>query len=47
MIWKESEELGVGRAKSKSGKIIVVANYDPPGNVIGQFAKNVPVQLGK
>ena len=27
MVWKESKELGVGRARSKSGKIMVVANY--------------------
>ena len=27
MVWKESKELGVGKARSKSGKIMVVANY--------------------
>lgn len=41
MIWKESKELGVAFAKS-GGKIVVVANYYPPGNIIGQFAQNVP-----
>jgi len=42
VIWKTSKELGVGKARSKSGKIMVVANYDPAGNFIGEFAKMVP-----
>ncbi|XP_037079765.1 DNA topoisomerase 1-like isoform X2 [Pollicipes pollicipes] len=42
VIWKDSKELGIGKARSKSGKIMVVANYDPAGNFIGEFAKNVP-----
>ncbi|XP_021201562.3 uncharacterized protein LOC110384560 isoform X2 [Helicoverpa armigera] len=41
IIWKGTRELGVGSAKSKSGKLYVVANYYPPGNYSGQFAKNV------
>ncbi|CAH1180815.1 unnamed protein product [Phyllotreta striolata] len=41
VVWKDSKELGVAFAKS-GGKIIVVANYYPPGNIIGQFAENVP-----
>ncbi|KAK4872975.1 hypothetical protein RN001_015004 [Aquatica leii] len=41
VVWKESTELGVGFAKV-NGKFIVVANYYPPGNVIGSFAQNVP-----
>lgn len=42
VIWKESKEMGVATAKSTSGKLIVVANYDPPGNFVGTFAANVP-----
>lgn len=42
VIWKESQELGVAYAKSRDGKFVVVANYSPPGNVIGSFARNVP-----
>lgn len=42
VVWKTSEELGVAKAKSKSGKIIVVANYNPAGNMMGDFAANVP-----
>ncbi|KAL7630209.1 UNVERIFIED_CONTAM: hypothetical protein RMT77_019648 [Armadillidium vulgare] len=45
MIWADSEELGVGVAKSKTGKIYVVANYDPPGNYLGQFSEMVPPLL--
>lgn len=41
VIWKESKNLGVAYAKY-GGKIVVVANYDPPGNMIGSFADNVP-----
>ncbi|CAG9816159.1 unnamed protein product [Phaedon cochleariae] len=40
VVWKDSRELGVAYAKS-GGKILVVANYYPPGNIIGHFADNV------
>merc|ERR1711963_368094 len=35
-----SSEVGVGVAQ-KGSKVIVVANYSPPGNYIGQHADNV------
>ncbi|XP_071096508.1 Golgi-associated plant pathogenesis-related protein 1-like [Haliotis cracherodii] len=41
MVWKGSNELGVGIAKGDDGKIYVVANYLPPGNYTGQFQDNV------
>lgn len=41
MVWKSSRELGVGVAKTKKGKVLVVCNYEPRGNVIGQFNANV------
>ncbi|XP_042887705.1 ensconsin-like [Penaeus japonicus] len=41
MIWKESEAFGVGKARSRDGKIIVVAYYSPPGNIQGKFKENV------
>uniref|UniRef100_A0A8D8RP62 Pathogenesis-related protein 1A n=1 Tax=Cacopsylla melanoneura TaxID=428564 RepID=A0A8D8RP62_9HEMI len=40
VVWKGSTKLGMGIAR-KNGYIVVVANYDPPGNYKGQFAKNV------
>lgn len=42
VVWKDSRELGVGQARSKTGQVVVVCNYDPPGNFIGSFAENVP-----
>lgn len=43
VVWKKTQSLGIAKAKSpKSGKIIVVANYEPAGNWIGQYKDNVP-----
>ncbi|XP_026484738.1 peptidase inhibitor 16-like isoform X1 [Vanessa tameamea] len=42
IVWRSTKELGIGNAKSKSGKLYVVANYYPPGNYAGQFMKNIP-----
>lgn len=41
MIWKSSQMVGVGVAKTKRGKVLVVCNYEPRGNVVGQFCSNV------
>ncbi|OAD57066.1 Golgi-associated plant pathogenesis-related protein 1 [Eufriesea mexicana] len=41
LIWASSRYFGVGKARSRSGKIIVVANYQPVGNISGQFQNNV------
>ena len=32
MVWVESTKFGCGKARSRTGKIIVVANYTPKGN---------------
>lgn len=42
VVWKDSKELGVGQARSKTGQVVIVCNYDPPGNFIGSFTENVP-----
>ncbi|KAK5639994.1 hypothetical protein RI129_010805 [Pyrocoelia pectoralis] len=42
LVWKTSEYLGVGVAKSRQGYIYVVANYNPAGNFLGHFNQNVP-----
>ncbi|XP_069976629.1 uncharacterized protein [Penaeus vannamei] len=41
MIWRETENFGVGKARTRDGKIIVVAYYSPPGNIQGKFKENV------
>lgn len=38
MIWRNTKKLGIGAAKCKNGYYIVVGNYDPPGNYMGQKA---------
>lgn len=42
VVWKDSRELGVAVARSRTGQVFVVANYSPPGNFVGCFAENVP-----
>ncbi|PAA50171.1 hypothetical protein BOX15_Mlig027945g1 [Macrostomum lignano] len=41
VVWKASEEVGFGRAVSKSGRVYVVSRYRPAGNYMGEFGKNV------
>merc|ERR1711971_303994 len=41
VVWKGSTEVGVGVAQEGS-KVVVVANYSPPGNFVGQYVDNVP-----
>ncbi|XP_044597277.1 Golgi-associated plant pathogenesis-related protein 1-like isoform X3 [Cotesia glomerata] len=41
LIWSTSQYFGVGKARSRSGKIIVVATYKPIGNISGHFQRNV------
>lgn len=40
IVWKLTKKIGMGYAKS-GGRIIVVANYYPPGNFEGKFLQNV------
>ncbi|KAG8194160.1 hypothetical protein JTE90_002367 [Oedothorax gibbosus] len=41
MVWRSSTDFGIGKAKSRCGKVIVVGNYKPAGNIIGEFHENV------
>jgi pathogenesis-related protein 1 len=36
MIWGNSTKVGMGRAICKNGATIIVANYDPAGNMMGE-----------
>uniref|UniRef100_A0A914RBW5 SCP domain-containing protein n=1 Tax=Panagrolaimus davidi TaxID=227884 RepID=A0A914RBW5_9BILA len=48
IIWKESKKFGIGISKStKTQMYFVVANFDPPGNMMGKFSENVPPPLKK
>uniref|UniRef100_T1GJX7 SCP domain-containing protein n=1 Tax=Megaselia scalaris TaxID=36166 RepID=T1GJX7_MEGSC len=40
LVWKNSKKLGVAIAQ-KEKTIIVVANYDPPGNIKNRYDSNV------
>jgi len=41
LVWASTKFFGCGKARSRSGKILVVANYRPPGNISGLFKDNV------
>lgn len=43
LLWKSSEQLGIGVAKSDDGRYVVVCNYNPQGNVYPKFHENLPV----
>lgn len=36
MVWKRTSQVGMGQAICPGGAIIIVGNYDPPGNYTGQ-----------
>ena len=35
MVWKNTSRVGCAKAECR-GNVIIVCNYDPPGNVLGQ-----------
>lgn len=41
MIWASSRRFGIGKARSRTGKVVVVAHYYPVGNVTGHYSLNV------
>ncbi|MBL7990862.1 MAG: hypothetical protein JNN25_05455 [Candidatus Kapabacteria bacterium] len=36
MVWAATMKIGVGKAVCKNGATIIVANYDPRGNMMGE-----------
>lgn len=36
MVWKNTTHVGIGMAVCKNGDILIVANYNPSGNYIGE-----------
>ncbi|XP_066246143.1 venom allergen 3-like [Euwallacea similis] len=41
LVWANSKHFGLGKARSRSGKIVVVAHYAPVGNISGAYLQNV------
>ena len=41
VVWKGSKEVGIGKAFGNDGRVFVVANYYPAGNILGKFKDNV------
>lgn len=41
VVWKDTKELGMARAKSSNGSVFVVARYRPAGNILSAFNGNV------
>ncbi|HTR88106.1 MAG TPA: CAP family protein [Reyranella sp.] len=41
VVWRGSNYIGCGRARTQSGGTYVVCNYDPPGNFEGRYRANV------
>ncbi|KAH7943507.1 hypothetical protein HPB52_009163 [Rhipicephalus sanguineus] len=42
LVWKDCRRLGTGVARSKKGTIYIASVYEPRGNIMGQFAEQVP-----
>jgi len=38
MVWRTTAKVGIGQAVCKNGEILIVANYDPAGNYMGEKA---------
>ncbi len=38
MVWHTSLRVGIGMAQCKRGPVVIIANYDPPGNMLGEAA---------
>lgn len=36
MVWRNTTQVGMGQATCPGGAIVIVAEYNPPGNYIGQ-----------
>ena len=41
LVWLSSRKLGVGKATGAEGVTVVVARYEPVGNIDGMFVQNV------
>ncbi|XP_075724152.1 LOW QUALITY PROTEIN: ectin [Rhipicephalus microplus] len=42
LVWKDCRRIGTGVARGPKGTCYVVSVYEPRGNIVGQFAEQVP-----
>jgi pathogenesis-related protein 1 len=35
-IWSTTQRIGIGSGIMNNNRLIIVCNYDPPGNILGQ-----------
>lgn len=47
LIWKNSRQIGAAWAIRKDGRLVVSIKYNPGGNYIGYFGKNVLPPTGQ
>jgi hypothetical protein len=41
LVWRSTKRVGCALSACKNGLDVLVCNYDPPGNVEGEFTDNV------
>uniref|UniRef100_A0A0K8T592 SCP domain-containing protein n=1 Tax=Lygus hesperus TaxID=30085 RepID=A0A0K8T592_LYGHE len=41
LVWAGTSDVGYGRAQASNGFVYIVAYYRPPGNIRGEYVKNV------
>ena len=41
LVWVGSKRVGIGRGVGNDGRVVIVAHYSPPGNVVGEWKDNV------
>lgn len=41
LVWQSSRKLGIGKATGVDGVTVIVARYEPVGNIDGLFVQNV------
>ena len=47
LVWVETTQIGAGKATDGAGQTFVVANYIPPGNVVGRQNFEINVHRAK
>lgn len=36
MVWRDTTQVGIGKAQCENGGVVIAAEYNPPGNYLGQ-----------